>query len=63
MLVMNDKTTTAIVKYVFNSLLAIFQLRYTQLAVTSLASSRTIPIAAIAIGEAGKMAIKPNIEK
>lgn len=60
---MNDKVHTAIVKYVFNNMFAFFQLRYTQLAVTSLETSRTPPIAATAMGDAGKIAINPNIAK
>ena len=54
---------TAEVKYVRKSALVVVQLRYIQEAVTSLATSKTIPIARIGVSAEGNIATSPTIEK
>jgi hypothetical protein len=61
--VIKESRITANVKYDFNNRLACFQLRYIHEAVTSLATSRVAPIIATGIGDPGKIAIRPKIEK
>ena len=63
MLVINDKTTTATVKYDFMRIGAVFQLRYNQDAAINLASSSDAPMMAIDVAAAGKIATRPDIEK
>lgn len=54
---------TAIVKYDFMASAVLFQYRYSHDAVTSFATSNTTPIARIGSAAAGKIAMRPTIEK
>jgi hypothetical protein len=62
-LVIRDRITTAIVKYDFMRIGAVFQLRYSHDAAVNLASSNDAPMIAIDVAAAGKIATRPDIEK
>jgi hypothetical protein len=63
MLVISDNMTTEEIKYVVNILFVLSQFLYTQEAVTSLAISKTTPIANTAVAAPGKIVMSPTIEK
>ena len=62
MLVINDRTTTAIVRYVFKRKRVCFQFRYSHDAVTNLPTSKTEPIITTGQNAPGNIVASPMTE-
>jgi hypothetical protein len=62
MLDINIRITTALVKYDFNRIGHVSQLRYNQEVVINLPNSRVTPITTTGINAEENMAVRPNME-